>query len=191
MHRSRQIKIGVLIILMVFTIGLTLAYSALSTKLNVTGTGHINDSLWKVKFQNVTAQAIGAGEYKLPIVNESTLSDYQVTFTKPGDGVTFYFDVSNVGTINAKLSKMTNSTPKCEGVLNSATAASDSKLVCSNLIYEIKYQDGTNINENDMLNAKETRKIKLTIQYNPMATTLPNDDVVIKNLNTSMIYVQA
>ena len=63
--------------------------------------------------------------------------------------------------------------------------------MCNNLTYSLTYADGTAVSSDDLLNMSSTEKVKLTLSYNSNAQQVPSNDVMISNLDITMVYVQA
>ena len=188
MDRSRRFKIVSIFILIIAVIGLSIAYAAMSEILSITGTAKMNSADWNIKFENLSVEKTGDATFVLPTLSDTSLLDYEVNLTKPGDSVTFIFDVTNNGNIDAVLGTVTKGKPECNGVGSNAT--SDSKTVCNNLIYSLKYEDGSDVKVGDTLDKKEVSKMKLQLVYNSDASVLPNDDVTVKGLDINVIYNQ-
>lgn len=182
--------VGVIALIAVVGVG----FAAFSTNLKINGSGTVKASSWKIKFANLsTATLTGqAQEVTAPTLsNEDThIGDYDVTFTSPGDSITYTFDVKNEGTFNAKVSSVVIPTPTCTG--NGVNATTDASNVCKNLSYTLTYADGSPIAENDTLDSNETKNLKLTLTYSAdtVASELPTDDVAISNLETTVVYSQ-
>lgn len=188
MDRSRRFKIVSIFILIIAVIGLSIAYAAMSEILSITGTAKMNSADWHIKFENLSVEKTGDATFVLPTLSDTSLLDYEVNLTKPGDSVTFIFDVTNNGNIDAVLGTVTKGKPECNGVGSNAT--SDAKTVCNNLIYSLKYEDGSDVKVGDTLDKKEVSKMKLQLVYNSDASVLPNDDVTVKGLDINVIYNQ-
>lgn len=190
-YRNTALKYVVLLILVVSLFSLGIAYAFLSTTLTISGTTTVSAVTWDIHFSNLTASSTGDATYTLPTFESSTsLTDYEIILTKPGDSVTFNFDIQNAGTIDSKLSSIIKGTPQCNGVAGSSTGTVDGPLVCQNITYSFTYNDGALISANDLLNKSETKSVKLTLSYNSSATQVPSNDVAITNLSITMIYSQ-
>jgi len=188
MDRSRRFKIVSIFILILAVIGLSIAYAAMSEVLSITGTAKMNSADWNIKFNNLSAEKTGDATFIEPTLSDTSLLDYEVNLTKPGDSVTFIFDVTNNGNIDAVLGTLTKGKPKCSGT--GSNASRDAKIVCDNLTYTFKYVDGGAVKVGDTLEKKEVSKMQLQLIYNSDAKELPNDDVVVKGLNINVIYNQ-
>ena len=179
-----------LIMLVVALVGLSVAYALLSTTLSITGSTSVSASSWKIRFSNLNGSSVGGATYTLPTLSDTSLSDYEIILTKPGDSVTFTFDIVNDGTIGASITSFVKDTPSCSGVAGSTTGSSDSTLVCNNITYSFTYSDGSAIGVGDTLSSGETKSVKLSLTYNESAASLPSNDVAISNLGITIIYGQ-
>lgn len=194
MKSDKGIKVIAIVALCLALVGLGVGYAAFSASLSIKGTGTVNASSWKIKFQNLsTATLVGeAKEVKAPTINtnDTNISDYSATFTAPGDSISYTFEVANTGTFDAAVSTIAIPTPTCTG--NGVNAATDASNVCKNLSYSLTYTDGTAIAVGDTLTKGETKALKLTLVYKNSITAgeLPTDDVSISNLETSILFSQ-
>lgn len=191
-YRRTAFKSLFLIVLLVSVFGLGIAYALLSTTLTISGTTSVSAATWDIHFSNLSASSTGDATYTLPQFTSATsLTDYEIVLTKPGDSVTFTFDIVNAGTISSAISSLVKGTPSCSGIAGSSTGTTDGPIVCNNLSYTFTYSDNTVVNVGDTLNKGETKSVKLTLSYNSSATQVPTNDVAISNLDITMIYSQA
>lgn len=196
MEKERKIKALSLVALVVAVIGLTVAFAALSQTLTINGSANIDSATWDIHFANLSTSATtgGASVVTEPSIKASidgkastVIGDYDVILTKPGDSITYTFDVTNAGTVNARLSVLTKaSTPTCEsnvGVDNDAT------IVCDGLTYSLIYTDSKKaVAQGDELNIGETKNMTLKLSYE--SDKLPSDDVAISGLGITLTYAQ-
>ena len=191
MYRRSNIKSLVLILLVVAIVGMSVAYALLSTTLTITGNTSLSAASWDIYFSNLSANANGGATYTLPTLSDTTLSDYEVVLTAPGDEVTFIFNIVNNGTIDAKITSLVKGTPSCSGVTGSTTGITDGPLVCDNIAYSLVYaNNGSVVSLNDTIKAGEEATLALTLSYNANATSLPTNDVAISNLGITLVYGQ-
>ena len=190
MRRRGNVKSLFLLTLIVAIVGLSVAYALLSTTLSISGSTKVSAASWGIKFKNLSGSATGGATYTLPTLSDTSLSDYEIILTKPGDSVTFNFDIANEGTIGAKVTSLIKNTPTCSGVAGSTTGTTDAPLVCNNITYSLTYANGTAISQNDTLDPNETKNLKLSLVYNENAASLPSNDVAISNLAITIIYGQ-
>ncbi len=187
--KEKEVKTIAIIAIVVAVVGISIAYAAMTTTLKITGRANMNSANWNIEFQSLTAEKTGDAVYTAPTLAATSLSNYSVTLTKPGDSVTFKFKLANTGNIDAKLKTITKGKPVCIGTGESAD--DDENLVCQNIIFDFKYQDGKPIVENDSLNQQTTKDVILTIEYNNNTNNLPKGHVTVNGLDVVMLYEQA
>ena len=193
--KTRNILLGVLV---VGLITMTVAYASLSQRLNINGSAAVNGaSNWNVKFTEVTTGKITKTGYAavdttatLVQTGATQVLTPQVTFKAPGDSVTFKFNVTNDGSINAKLSSFTTITI---GNVTSSSSSDTSNLSTfkNQISASLTYADGTAIAVNDTLNAGQTKSLKLVLTFSSSATTLPVGTLTIPLVQSTMVYSQA
>ena len=192
MEKERKVRTLSLIALIVAVLGLTVAFAALSQTLTINGTASVDAATWDIHFANLSDATLtgDASVTTAPIIkgdNNTTIGDYDVTITKPGDSVVYTFDVVNAGTVDANLGELTkNVKPTCSS--NSGVAA-DEAIVCDGLTYSLTYTDsGNTVAQNDTLDKGATKNMTLTLEYE--SDLLPSDDVTISGLDITLKYVQ-
>jgi len=102
--------LGVLLIAIIVTVG----YAELRTQLSINGTAQFNGNInWSVRFDEDSFAEYGTGNLQLNSTqlpsfnNTSTILDFTVPFTQPGQKYQFTIDVKNYGTIGATLDSTT------------------------------------------------------------------------------------
>ena len=186
--------VGVMLIALVVISAFGIAYAAFTQSLNIAGTATVKKSSWSVKMQNLQTytKTGSATQVTAPTINAAgtTLQTYNITLQKPGDSITYTFDVANAGDYNAKLTTLTISTPTC--TKSASGVAADATNVCSNLTTTLKYSGGTNVALNDTLNTSTTKTMVLTVTLNSSmaADKLPTADVSVTNLKVTLGYTQ-
>ncbi len=192
MEKERKIKTLSVIALIVAILGLTVAFAALSTTLKINGTAGVNAATWDIHFENlnpgqVTGSAVINQEPEIGGEKSTTIGDYDVTITKPGDSVLFTFDVKNAGTIDASLSELTKSLkPVCT---SNSGISEDETIVCDGLTYTLTYTDNDlPVAKSDTLNQGETKNLSLKLAFD--SDKVPSDDVEISDLGITLQYVQ-
>ena len=189
--RNGNSKMMAVIALVIAVVGLSIGFAALQTQLTVNGTAEVTGGTkWDVKFVTSSLSKVEAGTATgtNPTVAATSVSGFKATLKKPGDKVTYYFQVTNAGSFDAKLDSITIGTPTC------STAA-----FCSNLKYTFAYTTasggvaGTVPAVNDTLAANETKWLVLSVEYlaSADASTLPSTTVTVSGLSATMNYVQA
>ena len=189
-NRDNGGKIIAVIALVLAVVGLSIGFAALQTKLEINGTAEVTGGkTWDIKFvdSSLKVDKVGSAQSTDPTVSATTIKDYKVTLAKPGDKVSYYFQVTNAGSFDAKLDSITIGTPTC------STAA-----FCSNLKYTFAYTTasggaaGTAPAAGDTLAVNETKWLVLSVEYlaSSDASTLPKDTVTVDGLTATINYVQ-
>ena len=176
--KKKSGKKVVLSLLALLLLTITVGYAALSTTLNINGTSKINNATWNVQFKNLTVTPGSVSATKAATIDSATEIDYNVELIKPGDFYEFTVDVTNTGTIDAKLG--------AAPILNGVSAEQD---VYTN--YTVTYSDDTAINANDKLAAGATKKLKVRVEFDRNITNsqLPTEAQTL-DLTFAMNYVQ-
>lgn len=196
MDRQRKKRLYIILLLLFVVIAMTVAFAALSTTLNIRGTARFDTATWEIKFANLSAATLtGAAtvttEPTIQGTGDIIIGDYEVVLTKPGDSVTYTFDVENNGTVDAKIGSFTKAaTPTFNGLATDAgNKAADEALLTANTTYTLTYTaDGREVALDDTLEAGVSVNMTLKLAYD--GTAIPTDDVEISGLDIAMIYVQ-
>ena len=201
MEKTRKIKIISLCALLVAVLGLTVAFAALSQTLTINGSAAVDAASWDIHFEKTSGKETevkGAATFTEPTLSGTTIENFSATLTKPGDSVTYYFDIVNNGTVDAVVSSYDFSYgyTKCIGIVeadagwndckawdldNNGTINVNDKAKHMELFdYNIYYVDGgKKLARKDTLNAGETKHMKLVIEYKDTATGLPENNITL------------
>jgi len=110
MEKTRKIKTLYIIVLILAVLGLTVAFAALSGTLTIRGTSNINPGTWDVRYIDLSLNDIvgDAKEISAPSISADgrSITGVNVSLKKPGDMISYYYDIKNFGTINAKLNNV-------------------------------------------------------------------------------------
>ena len=172
-RNKRKLIIYVLVGVLMLT---TVAYAALSTVLNVSGTVVKKGNLWNIYFTNPSSASIVGTATGSSINIQASSLNFQVSLYKPGDKVTYTVDIKNGGTIDA--------------VLNSISLTGLDTAKSNSLNYTVTYSDGSAIKEGDTLNIGASRTIKITVEFDSSATSIPESDVNL-TFGVTLIYGQS
>ena len=107
MEKTRQIKIISLCALLVAVLGLTVAFASLSQTLTINGSAAVNAASWDIHFEKTSGKETevkGTATFTEPTLSGTKIENFSATLTKPGDSVTYYFDIVNKGTVDAVVS---------------------------------------------------------------------------------------
>ena len=162
-------------------LGLTVAFAALSTTLNIKGSAYLDAAKWGIKFQNLSEPSIvgEASDAKTAkIEKDVSINDIKVTLSKPGDSVTYTVDLVNDGDINAKIENIekTNLTEEQQKYIK----------------FTVKYKENdTELKIGDILSKKEVKPLVIKIEYRKdlESSDLPKSAQGI-NLSYKLDFVQ-
>ena len=163
MRDKKKIVIGVLCALVgIMAVG----YAALATRLNITGTASI-DSTWKVEITNITeSNIVGDATSKETPSYTATTANFSVGLIQPGDSITYDIEISNLGTLKAKV---------------------DSINVIMDENDAITYTT-EGLAEGDTLGVNEKDTLSVTVAYNSEVTSQPTNTA--KDITVTINYVQ-
>jgi len=99
-------KTILLVALVIGIISMTIAFALLQTNLSISGTATSPRVTWDVEIDNWDQTSISsdAPTITAPTITGTSITGLGVNLTKPGQSVTYEFDIVNKGTIDAKLS---------------------------------------------------------------------------------------
>ena len=169
----------------------TLIYAAFTRQLNISGTSVNRKSKFDIHFEElstITTTGTAKALTQPRIASPTSIEDYSVSETSPGDTISFTFKVVNDGNYNASISSLSVGTPECSG-----TDSTSNSNVCSKLTYTLTYENGSSVQTGDILNAKDNVTMKMTLTYQEFnnASLLPTEDVSISNLGITINYQQS
>ena len=184
----------IIIILSVMILGLSIGYAALSSSLNITGSARLGATAdsWNINFKNAKCTGYNYAEAgNIEIKNKTTIELSNSKLKAPKDYIICNFDIVNDGTIDAKVTSITN--PKKDKFTYTGSGANkttDEETVKNGLVAEMKYQDNTEIKLGDELKAGETKKAYIKISLSDDMSSLPSSDISISNIFGQIIYGQ-
>ena len=156
MEKERRTKALVIVVLLIVVAGLTVAFAALSTTLNINGTAYLDAAKWGIRFENLSSptkigSATTTGTAKIEETKAAEITGINVSLMAPGDKVTYTVDLVNKGTINAKIDNIEKT------VLTSKQQRY--------LTFKVTDKNGYEIKQGDILEKGETKKITITIEF--------------------------
>ena len=156
MEKERSVKILIISILFMLIAGLTVAFAALSTTLNIKGTAYLDAAKWGIKFENLSepvkvGNASVVGTSKIEETKSAEITGINVGLSTPGDKVTYTVDLVNEGTINAKI----------DNIEKTVLTSEQQKY----LTFKVTDRDGREVSERDILSKGETRNLTITIEF--------------------------
>lgn len=180
----KSMKTVVLLGVFLVIVTVVIAYSYMDNSLSVFGVTRMNYAKWDIHFDGLSISAVGDASYSKPTFFNTVVRDYDVSVQNPGDSVTFQFQVVNSGTNSAKLSDIVQSIPRC-----SSYVKKEADNVCQKLIYQIKNDDGTELEEGVVISPNSSKTVKLVVEY-PRGSEGLKESVKIENLDIDLIFVR-
>ena len=163
MTDKKKILIGVLCVLVAI---MAIGYALLAQQLNINGIASI-DSTWKVEITNIDEKnRLGGATSKATPSYTSTTAKFSVGLTQPGDSITYYIEISNLGTLKAKVDS-----------INVVMDENDA------VIYTI-----SGLKTGDKLGVGEKATLSVIVTYDYSVTSQPVNTV--KDLTVTINYVQ-
>ena len=156
MEKERRTKALVIVVLLVVIAGLTVAFAALSTTLNINGTAYLDAAKWGIRFENLSSptrvgSATTTGIAKIEETKSAEITGINVGLSTPGDKVTYTVDLVNKGTINAKI----------DNIEKTVLTQEQQRY----LTFKVTDKNGKEVSEGDILSAGETRNLTITIEF--------------------------
>ena len=156
MEKQRRIKMLSLSAVIVAVLGLTVAFAALSTTLNINGTAYLDAAKWGIRFENLSSptkigSATTTGTAKIEETKSAEITGINVGLSTPGDKIVYTVDLVNNGTINAKIDN-----------IEKTQLTSEQQRY---LTFKVTDQNGYEIKQGDILSAGETKKLTITIEF--------------------------
>ena len=190
MYRNERTRNIILIVLAVCLIGITVAYATLSQNLDISVVAKVGKTSWNIHFTKVlTPKAEGYAEGgKATLNSDSTVLTVSEGVLKvPGDTITYVFDVINEGDIDAEVETVLTTIDNCKASDNTT----DVTMYCDKIKYDLVYQDTKEeVKKNDQLLKGESKTLNLVITYdkNKELTSLPNTEIVLDNITSTINY---
>ena len=153
-------------------------YSFFTSNLSVNGITNISKNTWNIHFDNINVKPGSVAGGTSTIGEDSAVVNFQVPLNTPGDFYEFTVDVVNSGSIDAKIGS----------IINTGLTPDQRKY----LEYTAVYSNGTEIRENDRLNANSSATILIRVKYRNdiEESDLPTEDQTL-DLTFNLNYVQA
>ena len=209
MERNRKIKTLSLVALIVAVLGLGVAFAALSSKLTINGSAKAQAGSWNIHFAktlDMPTQTTGNASFTEPTLSDTSILGFKATVTKPGDSVTYYFDIVNSGTVDALIEDYVFKTgylecsgesfsdhPECkiydfnsDGFVDS----NDYGVWNASIKYGLYYTDNNKeIKSGDTISAGETKHAKLVVEYLSSSKYLLPDGMQITSIKNTPITI--
>ena len=176
MEKQRREKALVVVVLLVVIAGLTVAFAALSSSLNINGTAYLDAAKWGIRFENLSSptrvgKATTTGTAKIEESKAAEITDINVSLMVPGDKIVYTVNLVNKGTINAKIDN-----------IEKTQLTSEQQRY---LTFKVTDQNGYEIKQGDILEKGETKKITVTIEF---IKDLTKEDLPTSTSTISLSY---
>ena len=198
-------KSFLIIALIIGIVAMTVAFSTLSTNLNISGATAISETTWNIHFQNWALDTVGTvteggithqNTAVYPSIstlsnsmslkpNVTKVENLNITLKQPGDYVKYTFEIINEGSIDASLNNFTHAMT-CE-----------SGKTCNHLTYTVECKDSQ---ENNVLTQYSTlykngglAYCTLQVKYNEQTNTgntVYTQEAVSATLSANWQYIQ-
>ena len=209
MERNRKIKTLSLVALIVAVLGLGIAFAALSSKLTINGSAKAQAGSWNIHFAktlDMPTQTTGNASFTEPTLSDTSILGFKATVTKPGDSVTYYFDIVNSGTVDALIEDYVFKTgylecsgesfsdhPECkiyDFSSNGFVDSNDYGVWNASIKYGLYYTDNNKeIKSGDTISAGETKHAKLVVEYLSSSKYLLPDGMQITSIKNTPITI--
>ena len=165
-----------LVLVCVFT--LTVAYSALTTVLTISGNARVTAADWDIYLANPKVTS-GSATTDVPVIKTSSTLEFNTTLNMPGDFYEFTVDVVNGGSLDAMIENV---------VKNPELTTEQAKY----LNYEVSYKNGESIATKQTLPSNSSMPIKVRVEYRRdiSASDLPTSQTKL-DLSLTLEYVQS
>ena len=156
MEKERSVKLLIISILFMLIAGLTVAFAALSTTLNINGTAYLDAAKWGIRFENLSSptkigSATTTGTAKIEESKAAEITGINVSLSIPGDKIVYTVDLVNKGNINAKI----------DNIEKTVLTQEQQRY----LTFKVTDPNGYEIKQGDILEKGETKKITITIEF--------------------------
>ena len=166
------------ILLLVLCLGIGFAY--FTSNLTINGNTSVSGNKWSVYFNKVdiTEGSVEASVEPTVTGTTTTSLDYTVLLDLPGDFYEFTVEAKNAGTIDAMIDSITMTTLETD--------------VAKYLSYTATYEDGTELKQNDVLEANSSVNYIVRVEYKKdiSASDLDEDGANL-TLSFGINYVQS
>ena len=164
--KQRTLAIFALAIALVAT---TVAYAALSTTLQVSGSVTKKGGTWSINIENISSvTTTGTGKMTTAPTSSGTTLSFAAELAKPGDSVSFTFDIVNNGSVDAIWD--VNNSRKSIGN-NSEYVSWSEEISDEDIVLALAYKTSNGsyvpiMSYQDLLNSGDSFTLKLTLTWN-------------------------
>ena len=191
--------------------GLTVAYAALSSTLNISGSAQVASSEWDISIEkyalsdhlgdsyefacsgdvicNDNCMLVGnASIVKSPVLTNTSIKDFSFSGSLPGDGVLYLYKVVNNGTIPAKLESINYLTPTYSGTESDIEWLNNNAAMIASLGSDVYEEDSMQVGE--ILCPGQFGILMVGFVIADSATTIPSGSVTISNAGADYVFTQ-
>ncbi len=168
-------------IIIISLVGLLLimaaGYAAFSSVLNIQGTTNISSN-WDIKITNVTSKDIvGSASNQEEPSWENLTATFNTNLVSPGDSITYEITVSNEGTLNAKLDKITLSDTKNPAIKFETSGLTEGDILNagSNTTLNVKVSYDINVSSDPV---NKVGELTVTLDYSQASSSTPSGGVL-------------
>ena len=187
--KRNKVKNILLIVLTIGFVTMIVAYATFTSQLLIRDNeAKVSGQTWDIHFENgQPVRTIGGATVRQePTLTATVISGLRVDFVSQGDGIVYDFYIKNAGTLNAALQSIMKGTPECI-----STNTIDANNVCSNIEYKLIYTEtGEEVSIGDKLDAGQSVRVSLIVNYKNITPTVLTSDVTIKGFEAVFNYVQ-
>ena len=161
------------LIILIAVLALVIGYALVSTSLNITSSIFVKSAKWDIHFENVkVADGSATTENGATIKNKTTV-EFSVGLNSPGEFYEFTVDAKNDGLIDGIIDDVTFDVYDPTG----ETKLNDDEIP-SYVFKSITYEDGTEINKQDILRSGKKKVYKIRVAY--------TDEIEEKDINKAI-----
>ena len=192
MERNRKGIVVAICALVISVASIGIAFATLTQGLTIGGTAVVKQGDWDIKFVSGSLETVvltgEAVEISAPTLGLTSITNINVTFKDPNDSASYDFEVTNAGTINARLGSITAPSITCTAEGMSEATQDDCDNVCSGFEYVLTDLDtSAAVAVNHDLDNGDTKPLRLTLKYT--GDYAPSDDVTVTFSGLTLTYV--
>lgn len=147
--RYNRKKVFIFLFLFLFLLGIGIGFAYVNTSLEITGIAKVKDAKWGIQLNNYTLTDGSVTPNADPTITDTTIS-FAAKVNEPGEFYGFSIDVENNGTINAAIANF-NVSPDFSTI--------------NYLDASFTYEDGTPVQNGDLLIAGTAKRIIVRLSY--------------------------
>lgn len=165
-YKKSRIPTSTIFVFLGLFLFMGVGYSLIESMLEVKGELSVSETSWDIHFENFD-YALDNVTNDPVVVTDATSIELNTVFENIGDKYEFSFDIKNNGTLPALI----------EAINNISLNDNQKKYID----YSFTYLDGTEIQENDLIKATESKRVHVLIQYKNLRddTLYPEEDLDI------------